>query len=87
MPSNDITCHVCVSLFQFINAGDLMKCHITGVLNHGEKKFHTFVDYNQYSHDPNLTVNVILKVLWWTASKKVSHLHFFSYNIVETMAF
>lgn len=63
--------YIICDIFQFINVGDLMKCHITGVLNHGEDKFNTFIDYNQYSHDPNLTINVILKTLLWTSESKV----------------
>ncbi|XP_053381351.1 uncharacterized protein LOC123565970 [Mercenaria mercenaria] len=50
-----------------INGADLLKTHITGVINHGHGGFHTYVDVNEYPHDPNLTINIILKTLKRTA--------------------
>ncbi|XP_052212296.1 uncharacterized protein LOC127831367 [Dreissena polymorpha] len=49
---------------------DLLKTHVTGVINHEHGGFHTFIDLNEYPHDPNLTINVLLKMLKITA---VSH--------------
>ncbi|XP_060583861.1 uncharacterized protein LOC132740023 [Ruditapes philippinarum] len=50
-----------------INPVDLLKTHITGVISHGHGGFHTFTDFNQFPHDPNLTITVILKMLLNTA--------------------
>ncbi|XP_053401089.1 uncharacterized protein LOC123558034 [Mercenaria mercenaria] len=52
-----------------INAADLLKTHITGVISHGHGGFHTFTDFSQYPHDPNLTINVILMMLGRTAQQ------------------
>ncbi|XP_053391842.1 uncharacterized protein LOC128554598 [Mercenaria mercenaria] len=53
-----------IELFGSINGADLLKTHITGVINHGHGGFHTYVDVNEY---PNLTINIILKTLKRTA--------------------
>lgn len=49
--------------FQIINPADLLKTHITGVIDHGRNHFLTFVDVGQFPHDPNLTINIILRAL------------------------
>lgn len=35
--------------------------HITGVIAHGRGQ-HVFIDVNEYPHDSNMTMNVILQV-------------------------
>ena len=50
-------------LFQNINTCALLKTHITGVIDHGQNKFTTYVDIGQYRHDPNLTLNILMKKL------------------------
>lgn len=62
----------CIFLFQIINPANLMKTHITGVLSHGHGMLSTFLDLMQYPHDPNLTMNIILKMLWKIVDLKVS---------------
>ena len=42
---------------------DLLHTHVTGVLSHGHGSFHAYVDIGEYPHDPNLTINIILKEL------------------------
>ena len=39
-----------------------LRIHITGVLVHGYSSS-SYVDYLQWPHDPNLTINVLLRVL------------------------
>ena len=50
-----------------MNPGDQLSTHITGVIAHGQNTFTTYLDLNQYPHDSNLTMNVILRTL-----KKIS---------------
>ncbi|XP_060568789.1 uncharacterized protein LOC132727367, partial [Ruditapes philippinarum] len=57
-----------------MNAADLLKTHVTGIINHGHGGFHTFVDICQYSHDPNLTLNVLLKTFLHTSEKNGNRL-------------
>ncbi|XP_053405149.1 uncharacterized protein LOC128558899 [Mercenaria mercenaria] len=57
-----------------IKGTDLLKTHITGVINHGHGGFHTYVDLNEYPHDPNLTINVLLKMLKRTAQQHMNQL-------------
>ncbi|XP_053378700.1 uncharacterized protein LOC128548244 [Mercenaria mercenaria] len=40
-----------------------MGTHITGVLSHGHNLFMNYVDLLEYPHDPNLTINILLKSL------------------------
>ena len=54
-----------------INPADLMKTHISGIINHGENKFNTYIDVGQYQHDPNLTVNLLIKTLLKIAARQV----------------
>ena len=42
---------------------DLLKTHVTGVLLHGQQESLTFVDICQYSHDSNLTINILMRTL------------------------
>lgn len=63
-----------VVTFQSVYAADLLKTHVTGVINHGHGGFHSYIDINEYQHDPNLTINVILKTLKDVADRQV---HFF----------
>ncbi|XP_052218113.1 uncharacterized protein LOC127835717 [Dreissena polymorpha] len=46
-----------------LNPVDLLHTHVTGVLSHGHGSFHAYVDIGEYPHDPNLTINIILKEL------------------------
>ena len=48
---------------QAINPSDLLGTHITGVISHGQDLFWTYLDINQYPHDSNLNINVLLRVL------------------------
>lgn len=41
-----------------------LNVHVTGVLSHGLNKKYLFTDLHQYKHDSNLTLNVLMKVLW-----------------------
>ena len=50
---------------------DLLKTHITGVIDHGHNYFQTYVDVGQYPHDPNLTINIILRALQRAAEMSV----------------
>ena len=65
-----------------MNGADLLKTHVTGVLNHGHGGFSTFVDVCLYSHDPNLTINVLLKTLLGTAEKNVSTVKLFRIIVI-----
>lgn len=60
-----------VLLFQNIKGTDLLKTHVSGVISHGHGGFHTFVDINEYRHDPNLTINILLKMLKRMADEHV----------------
>ena len=37
--------------------------HLTGAILHGNKVV-VYLDYLQWPHDPNLTINVLLEVTW-----------------------
>ena len=37
--------------------------HLTGVLSHGHELAFAFLDFMQWPHDSNLTINVLLLVL------------------------
>ena len=39
-----------------------LRTHLTGVICHGFGAF-GYLDYLQYPHDPNLTINILLNVL------------------------
>ncbi|WAR14973.1 hypothetical protein MAR_005078 [Mya arenaria] len=54
---------------------DLLKTHVTGVINHGNGCFHSYVDFNQFPHDPNLTINILLRALKKSADKQ-THISF-----------
>ena len=41
--------------------------HISGVISHGHRKHMTYVDVLEYPHDSNLSMNIILKVLYTLA--------------------
>ncbi|XP_061164113.1 uncharacterized protein LOC133195610 [Saccostrea echinata] len=41
-----------------------LNVHVTGVLSHGLNRKYLFTDLHQYKHDSNLTLNVLMKVLW-----------------------
>ncbi|XP_052820260.1 uncharacterized protein LOC128246095, partial [Mya arenaria] len=53
---------------------DLLKTHLTGVINHGNGGFHSYVDFNQFPHDPNLTINILLRALKKSADKQMNFL-------------
>ncbi|WAR14225.1 hypothetical protein MAR_004330 [Mya arenaria] len=40
-----------------------IKTHISGVINHGKDKFTTYIDINEYTHDANLVMNILLRVI------------------------
>lgn len=46
------------------SAGNLwhLRTHLTGAITHGQNS-EGFLDFQQYPHDPNLTINVLLKLL------------------------
>ncbi|XP_071181315.1 uncharacterized protein [Mytilus edulis] len=46
-----------------VNKVDQLTTHVTGVLAHGQNKFFTFLDWNQYAHDSNLTMNILMLIL------------------------
>ena len=60
-------------MLQNLHAVDLLHTHATGVLSHGHGGFHAYVDINEYPHDPNLTINIILKELLRQAKANVSN--------------
>lgn len=62
-----------ISAFQSLNVADLLKTHITGVISHGHGDMRSFIDLNQFPHDPNLTMNIILKVLSKIAQENVGY--------------
>ena len=39
------------------------RTHLTGAILHGNKAV-VYLDYLQWPHDPNLTINVLLEVTW-----------------------
>ncbi|WAR14851.1 hypothetical protein MAR_004956 [Mya arenaria] len=53
---------------------DLLKTHVTGVINHGNGGFHSYVEINQFPHDPNLTINILLRALKKSADKQMNFL-------------
>lgn len=56
---------------QAVNAADQLKTHISGVIAHGQNDFYTFLDVGQYPHDSNLTINIIIMVLFRLKDKMV----------------
>eukprot|EP00105_Crassostrea_gigas_P040888 XP_019925036.1 PREDICTED: uncharacterized protein LOC105333681 [Crassostrea gigas] len=54
-----------------VNAADQLKTHISGVIAHGQNEFYTFLDVGQYPHDSNLTINIIIMVLFRLKDKMV----------------
>ena len=46
-----------------------LKTHVQGVINHGQEKFYTFADINEYCHDSNMVMNVLLKVIYDSIDK------------------
>ncbi|XP_066304363.1 uncharacterized protein [Branchiostoma lanceolatum] len=48
---------------QEITTADLMKVHVSGVISHGHGLRCTYVDFFEYPHDSNLTLNLLLKIL------------------------
>ncbi|XP_078670993.1 uncharacterized protein LOC144911079 isoform X1 [Branchiostoma floridae x Branchiostoma belcheri] len=43
---------------------DLMKVHVSGIISHGHGIKATYTDVFEYSHDSNLTINLLLKMLY-----------------------
>ncbi|CAG2225095.1 unnamed protein product [Mytilus edulis] len=41
-----------------------MKTHVTGAINHGTHQKFVFTVIYQYKHDSNLTLNILMKLLW-----------------------
>lgn len=56
---------------------EILKTHITGVLDHSRGRFETYLDINQFPHDPNLTINIILQALKRTVTANVSNKRFY----------
>ena len=52
-----------------VNPGDLLQTHVTGIISHGHDEKITFIDLNQYKHDCNLNMNILLQVLKQHACK------------------
>ncbi|XP_066267510.1 uncharacterized protein [Branchiostoma lanceolatum] len=46
-----------------ITSADQMKVHVSGVISHGHGLRATYLDFFEYKHDSNLTLNLLLKVL------------------------
>ena len=44
-----------------IDPSALLKTHIQGVINHGKGDTSFFIDINEYAHDANLVMNILLK--------------------------
>ena len=65
-----------VMLFQFqaLSSGDLLGTHITGIINHSAQKLLTFLDINEYCHDSNLVVNLLLVAIKEYCVSQVGHL-------------
>ncbi|VDI09707.1 Hypothetical predicted protein [Mytilus galloprovincialis] len=53
----------CNPVSEAVNKVDQLTTHVTGVLAHGQNKFFTFLDWNQYAHDSNLTMNILMLIL------------------------
>ncbi|CAH1242494.1 Hypp6767 [Branchiostoma lanceolatum] len=43
---------------------DLMKVHVSGIISHGHGIKATYTDVFEYKHDSNLTINLLLKMLY-----------------------
>ncbi|XP_061170326.1 uncharacterized protein LOC133179637 [Saccostrea echinata] len=52
-----------------IDPNSFLKTHVQGILNHGMGTFDVYVDINEYCHDSNLVMNVILKTIHNSISK------------------
>lgn len=59
-------------LFQCLDGATLLKTHVQGVINHGLKDFVAFVDINEYQHDSNFVMNVLLKAIYEASITLVS---------------
>eukprot|EP00058_Branchiostoma_floridae_P005491 XP_002590979.1 hypothetical protein BRAFLDRAFT_69470 [Branchiostoma floridae] len=46
-----------------LSTADQMKVHVSGIISHGHGLRSTYVDFFEYSHDSNLTLNLLLKLL------------------------
>ncbi|CAH1248680.1 Hypp8349 [Branchiostoma lanceolatum] len=42
---------------------DQMKVHVSGIMSHGHGLRSTYIDFFEYPHDSNLTLNLLLKLL------------------------
>ena len=58
--------------FQVVKPSGLLKTHKTGVISDGHDMFSTYIDFGQYAHDLNLTMNILLKTLLRIAKQEVS---------------
>lgn len=45
-----------------LSYNDQLHTHITGALVHGRGQ-HAYIDFNEYPHDSNLTINILLNIL------------------------
>ena len=45
-----------------LNHNDQLNTHITGCIVHGRGQ-HAFIDFKEYPHDSNLTMNILLQIL------------------------
>ena len=50
----------------------MLQTHLTGVLCHGRSLFTNYLDLQDFKHDPNLVMNVILRIITRLAKPKVS---------------
>jgi hypothetical protein len=76
-PSGDKTCTLTTEILQHreysvcfypcclqgVDPSSFLKTHVQGVLNHGQKTFDTYLDLNEYCHDSNLIMNVLLRTV------------------------
>ncbi|XP_062576087.1 uncharacterized protein LOC134237971 [Saccostrea cucullata] len=53
--------HFTGRLMKGVDPNSFLKTHIQGVLNHGLESLDLYVDINEYMHDANLVMNIILK--------------------------
>ena len=67
VPKNVVILHM--NLFQGVDPNSFLRTHIQGIINHGCRVFKCHVDINEYSHDSNLVLNILLKAIHETQTK------------------
>ena len=58
-----------LNFLQGIDPSALLKTHIHGVINHGKGDTSFFIDINEYAHDANLVMNILLKSIYTTRNR------------------